>query len=208
MEQASGVYAITHVESGRAYIGSSKDVIRRWAGHQQSLNLRSHHSSYLQRSWDKYGSASFHFHILEHCQPEDRIAREQFWIDQVQASNKEFGFNVSRLAHTNSPNEYGRMCIAESNRRRKGEQISITEEDRAKRITRLIYARSKKAPGARPGHVRAKISQTLTGKKHSAERNMKKSLSSKGKPHKPHSEETKAKISAARAAYLQRKAVL
>lgn len=196
MEKISGVYAIMHPSSGRAYIGSSKDVLKRWAGHKQSLQLGSHHSPYLQRAWNKYGADTFHFITLEQCSPDERIAREQFWIDQTQASNKEFGFNVSVLAHTNCPDEEGRKIIAESNRRRKGKPILITEEEKSRRAARLVYARSKKMPGARPSHVRAKISESLTGQKHSAERNMQKSLATKGKPHKPHSEETKEKIRA------------
>jgi group I intron endonuclease len=86
MEKVSGVYAITHIVSGRVYIGSSKDMLGRWAGHQKYLQSNIHHNARLQNAWNKYGSDQFHFGILERCHESVRVQREQFWIDQASAS--------------------------------------------------------------------------------------------------------------------------
>jgi group I intron endonuclease len=102
MEQISGIYAITHPTSGRSYIGSSRDVIGRWAHHQKRLNANNHHSIKLQNAWNKYGSHSFRFILLEECGPLERLVREQFWIDQAQAAKRGYGFNMSSLAYGSS----------------------------------------------------------------------------------------------------------
>lgn len=60
-----GIYSIVHLESGRCYIGSSIDVVRRLKRHRYDLNHDRHHNSYLQRAWNKYGELSFQFLTVE-----------------------------------------------------------------------------------------------------------------------------------------------
>lgn len=77
----SGVYAIVHRPSGRAYVGSSCDVFRRWRGHAGSLNDGRHHADALLDLWLIDGAAAFSFVVLEQC-PKDMLqAREQEWLD-------------------------------------------------------------------------------------------------------------------------------
>lgn len=173
MEKISGVYAIMHPSSGRAYIGSSIDVLGRCANHQRDLRVGTHGNKYLQNAWTRYGESSFHFHILEHCSPSDRIAREQFWIDQVQASNRAFGFNLSSMAHAGCPGEEGRLNIAESNRCRTGTQWIPKNRDEWR--AKISAARSGKKYGPRNPEVGQKIAASLIGKPHSE--NRKKNIS-------------------------------
>lgn len=176
MEQISGVYAITHVSSGRAYIGSSKDVLARWAGHQRSLNHNRHQNSYFQNAWNKYGSLAFHFGIVERCLPTERVAREQFWIDQVQASTEGFGFNISPMAHAPCPGEEGRKRIGESNKRRIG--MPWIPSDKEAWRAKISAARTGKTYGKRDVAVGRKIAAALMGQPHSEERksNISKSI--------------------------------
>jgi group I intron endonuclease len=78
-----GIYAITHRESGRVYIGSSVDIARRFSAHVSRLNNGKHCNQILQRAWSRYGSEAFTFSVVEVLDSADRlIEREQFHFEQ------------------------------------------------------------------------------------------------------------------------------
>lgn len=79
----TGVYAIEHVASGKAYVGSSFDVFGRWKSHRHMLRNGRHHSRRLQRSWTKHGEGSFVFRVLLWCDKEHRFEYEQMCIDAM-----------------------------------------------------------------------------------------------------------------------------
>lgn len=54
-----GLYAIVHVPTNRAYLGSSIDIKRRLKEHMTDLRHSRHHCSYLQNAWSKYGKQQF-----------------------------------------------------------------------------------------------------------------------------------------------------
>jgi predicted GIY-YIG superfamily endonuclease len=86
------VYTITHRQSGRCYVGSSKHVERRFYTHRRTLDAGSHHSAKLQRAWRKYGAEAFEFAILLTCESNERIAQEQRYIDEFCAFER--GYNM------------------------------------------------------------------------------------------------------------------
>lgn len=49
------------------YVGKSVNIAKRFREHKRLLNLKSHHNSHLQKSWDKYGADAFSFKIVEIC---------------------------------------------------------------------------------------------------------------------------------------------
>ncbi len=59
-----GLYYIVNVTTGRIYIGSSKDVRRRWRQHWSDLEAGNHHCAHLQNSWNVRGSADFEFVLI------------------------------------------------------------------------------------------------------------------------------------------------
>jgi group I intron endonuclease len=76
----SGVYTITCNTTGDTYVGSSRNVYKRWAGHKYKLN-RNIGAKKLQCAWDKYGSSDFTFRFVEVVADIDRlIAIEQSWL--------------------------------------------------------------------------------------------------------------------------------
>jgi group I intron endonuclease len=75
------IYAITHLTSGRCYIGSSLDVKRRFYNHRSELNKGVHIAKRLQNAWNKYGENAFMFEVIEMCAEKDRVDREQYHID-------------------------------------------------------------------------------------------------------------------------------
>lgn len=59
-----GVYAIVHIPTNRAYVGSASDVRRRFKEHRTALRKATHHSPHLQNAWAKYGESQFEFKVL------------------------------------------------------------------------------------------------------------------------------------------------
>lgn len=78
----SGIYKIhSIINSDRCYIGSAKDIHKRWHQHLRSLKNNKHHSLKLQRHYNKYGKNDLVFSILIGCDKEDLITTEQYFID-------------------------------------------------------------------------------------------------------------------------------
>lgn len=95
----SGIYKIINKVDGKFYIGSSKDILKRWDKHLKDLRKHKHHSIKLQEAYDTYGEESFTYEIVEEIQCIDKshrkklYEREQFWIDSLNA--KENGYNIA-----------------------------------------------------------------------------------------------------------------
>lgn len=79
----SGIYQITCVRNGQIYVGSSKNIPKRWAEHRRALRKGRSNCRYLQHAWIKHGEASFRFHVIEECIEESLEGREQFYIDTL-----------------------------------------------------------------------------------------------------------------------------
>lgn len=64
-----GIYYIKNIETGKFYIGQTKErFIRRFWLHRWELNKGTHHSQKLQRSYNKYGSDKFIFGVLHEAE--------------------------------------------------------------------------------------------------------------------------------------------
>lgn len=79
----SGVYCILNTQNGKKYVGSSKNIYSRWQKHRSTLRHNYHHSPHLQNAWNKYGEDKFHFFVLERCDEDKLIEREQFYVDNL-----------------------------------------------------------------------------------------------------------------------------
>ena len=97
--KVTGVYLIKNKLTGKVYVGSSSSSIKeRWRTHARDLRKCKHHSSHLQYAWNKYGEDSFEWKVLEECNPEKCLEREQYYINHYNSSNKEFGYNLLPFA--------------------------------------------------------------------------------------------------------------
>lgn len=65
MKIISGIYKIVNLKNGKFYLGSSKNIKRRWSIHKSSLKHNKHHCTYLQRSWNKHGGQNFTFEVIK-----------------------------------------------------------------------------------------------------------------------------------------------
>jgi group I intron endonuclease len=65
MNMISGIYKIVNTKNGKFYLGSSKNIKRRWYIHKSALKHNRHHCIHLQRSWNKHGGQNFSFEIIK-----------------------------------------------------------------------------------------------------------------------------------------------
>jgi group I intron endonuclease len=106
----SGVYKITNVKNGKFYIGSAKDIDRRWWEHKNDLKKNKHINPKLQHAWDFYGETNFDFIILENVIESELFKREQFYLDMFKPYMRDIGYNITPTAgggdnFTHNPNK-------------------------------------------------------------------------------------------------------
>lgn len=77
----SGVYQILNLINGKRYIGSSKNILKRFCAHKNSNQLGKHSNAHLTNAFKKYGIQNFEFSILEECEENILFEREQYWVD-------------------------------------------------------------------------------------------------------------------------------
>jgi len=94
-----GIYKITNIVDGKFYIGSSKNIRRRWQRHKTDLRNNYHCNSHLQNAWNKYGESSFKFKVIKLVNDKDLLLeREQFYIDSLDCCNRNIGYNLNTNA--------------------------------------------------------------------------------------------------------------
>lgn len=79
----SAVYKITNTVTGDFYVGSSKDVMSRWAGHKCQSTWKRHSNSPLYKDMQKYGVDNFRFQILALVMQEYLKQVEQEFIEMI-----------------------------------------------------------------------------------------------------------------------------
>lgn len=88
----SGIYQIENTLNHKKYIGSSKDIHKRWKQHLYKLENDIHHSIKLQRSYNKAKDKSiFAFSLLEEVAEDQLKDKEQYYIDSYNSFKE--GYN-------------------------------------------------------------------------------------------------------------------
>lgn len=112
--EKTGIYIIKNEINGKIYVGSSINIERRYKLHKTLLNKNKHHSSKLQRAYNKYGKDKFFYEIIQYCNKEVLIKNEQYWINHFDSFNN--GYNS--LPNANSRTGY----IATENEKKKNSE--------------------------------------------------------------------------------------
>jgi len=89
----SGVYCIRNIINEKIYIGSAVDFYRRYLQHKHAL-LNNKHNKRLQNFVNKYGMDCLYMSMLEVCNIDSLLEREQYWINEFQSYKSELGFNI------------------------------------------------------------------------------------------------------------------
>lgn len=82
----SGVYFIRNKKTKKCYIGSAVNIHTRIFGtssvsHIKALVNKDHINKKLQNAWNKYGAEAFEYEVLEFCNKDLLIKREQYYLD-------------------------------------------------------------------------------------------------------------------------------
>ena len=92
---ASGIYKLTHIDSGISYVGQAKDIKERWVSHVKcSLGIDTPVTSQLYAFTREKGIDNFTFEVLEKCSINELNEKEKFYIDLYQTYD--FGLNKTR----------------------------------------------------------------------------------------------------------------
>jgi len=89
----SGIYKISFDKGRLFYIGSAVDLIKRKSNHLSDLNKKKHCNRHLQNVYNKHGM--FDFEILENCNKDYLIKREQHYLDTMKPN-----LNILKIAHS------------------------------------------------------------------------------------------------------------
>lgn len=92
-----GIYKITCVETNKIYIGSSINIYSRWVAHLVELNKNRHDNPKLQHAYNKYGKSKFTIDIIEECNSDILLEREQYYLDFLKPFGC-VGFNINEKA--------------------------------------------------------------------------------------------------------------
>ncbi len=93
---SSGIYQIRNLQNGHLYVGSAADLSKRKYDHFYKLERGNHTNAHLQAAYYRYGSDSFVFEILEHCDKASLVGREQDYINSLNPA-----YNIRLIAHSN-----------------------------------------------------------------------------------------------------------
>ena len=101
--KTSAVYKITNTVTCDFYIGSSKDVKRRWVEHKCPSVWKNNPNKQLYKDIQNYGIDKFDFQILEEVEPESLKEAEQQFIEKMHPtynSNRAKGWDIERHKET------------------------------------------------------------------------------------------------------------
>lgn len=82
------IYKITNEKTGKAYIGSTKDLKHRMKSHISKLENIKHSNKELQKDWNIYELKNFSFEVLEIVELKSKLPiKEKEYIDQYKKLN-------------------------------------------------------------------------------------------------------------------------
>lgn len=176
---ASGIYAITNLENGNAYIGSTNNFKRRWYDHRSSLCGDTHWNGRLQSAWNKYGENAFEFGILEYLENFEELTKaEQFWMDVYREEGKElynFGLAADCPWRGQERSEEHRRKLGKAHR---GKRLS---EEHKRKISESLIGNQHTLDHTLSEEHKRKISEGNRGHKHTEESKQKMSMAATGR---------------------------
>ncbi len=103
-KKISGIYKIVNTVTGAFYIGSSRNVYKRWKAHKYPSTWNRHPNSKLYQDMEKYGVDKFEFQVFCRVEPEHLKQVEQECIELLKPTynnRNAKGLNVERQKDSN-----------------------------------------------------------------------------------------------------------
>lgn len=170
-----GIYKITNRINKKVYVGSSLDFESRKYKHLWMLENNRHDNEYLQKSYNKYGSKNFTIKLLEECEEEFLIERENHFIELYNSNEQEYGYNLAKVNEfrRNKYNDQVKKKLSLYNLKKNNnfsEFILINiKTNKEYKFNNLVdasnYLISNGFANGKPRNVRMKLSASLRGKK-------------------------------------------
>ena len=117
MEKICGIYKITNTVTGDFYIGSSKDVRRRWVSHKCKSVWNNNPNNPMYQDMIKYGTDKFAFEILAEVEIDKLKETEQKFIEALKPTYNNYnakGWDIERRkeSHRKFSNKYNnQLCF-------------------------------------------------------------------------------------------------
>ena len=93
----AGIYKITNTITGDFYIGSSKNIKKRWNIHKTPYTIKKHPNVKLYKAMTQYGRDNFTIEVIE--KTDNLREREQYYIEQLKPVYNDRhadGYNIER----------------------------------------------------------------------------------------------------------------
>lgn len=85
------IYVITETETGKMYIGQTRNFHKRMCSHR---NCGYSQHSAIDRVIQEKGVDAFEYEVLELCTEDEADERERYWIEKTDSCNEQKGFNI------------------------------------------------------------------------------------------------------------------
>jgi group I intron endonuclease len=139
----SCVYKITNKINNKVYVGSTCNYIKRITSHKNLLIKNKHSNDHLQSSWNKYGSNSFEFSIIEHIEPEKLIKLETNYIELYKSSDRELGYNQQKPSNSRAGFEHTEESKEKISQNRSGiSHTNKTKQQISQTMKKVVLSRN------------------------------------------------------------------
>ena len=156
----SGIYKISNIVDGKIYIGSAVDLAKRRNRHLHYLRKGCHHSPHLQRAFNKFGEINFTFDVIEYCEPDALIQREQAAFDKFSPH-----YNVEKVAGSRRGRGHSVETRARMSASQTGKINGPPSIETRNKISAAQLGKKRGPYRPRTAEHCAAISAALTGKK-------------------------------------------
>lgn len=160
----TGVYKIVNVSNGKCYVGSSVQVESRIFKHLGFLRRGDHPNAHLQAAFLKYGEQAFDFELLEVCDKELLLKREQFYLDALVPEYNICKVAGNTLGYKHDGVAKAKMSIANAGNKR---MLGKTHSEKAKQKMRDKAVLRKHTEA-----TKAKIAKSAAGNKSNTGRSL------------------------------------
>jgi hypothetical protein len=108
-----GIYRLTNITNKKTYIGSAIDIRTRFYVYYSTKRLASN-NMVIYKAILKYGYSNFRLEILEYCEPDNVVAREQYYLDLLKPEYNLLGTAGSSLGYKHTKEGLEKMSAARS----------------------------------------------------------------------------------------------